>query len=502
MQVNVVQSARWFAALVVVSAVCVAQARQHFLVMGGGPNPSNNQLSLERNIHYFERVRELLDHEESPRDLMFACGEREINDLVYIERETPDASLRAKLAAIIGPYSGVDEYFRAHDVGGGEIATTHDNITKWFDSNASKLTPEDSLMIYFTGHGGKAEKDTQNTSLYLWGRRQIRMTEVCEQLDKLPKDLPVVLVMVQCYAGGFANVIFKDGDPKKGLSQHNRVGFFATVYSKPAAGCTPHVDEAEYQEYSSYFWAALCGENRIGEKIERPDYNEDGVVSFDEAHAYALITSDSSDISMKTSDCLLRHYSRTKRQSGDDGAQFLTPSSPFGELADAATPLQRIVLDELSERLELKGDNRIRELRGKIAQLNRDKKNLVNQRKKLDRDLRQSYGKMKGHLLARWPQLKNPWNAQASTLLAEHGEQIRKAIEKHPEHGKVKDIADQRRVIDDRVEKIDGDLARCARLAYLAETIALAANLEQCAEPAVVEAYQTLLQREAATLSE
>ena len=44
--------------------------------------------------------------------------------------------------------------------------------------------------------------------------------------------------MVQCFSGGFANVIFEGGDPEKGLAAHSRAGFFATVNNRLAAGCT------------------------------------------------------------------------------------------------------------------------------------------------------------------------------------------------------------------------------------------------------------------------
>src|SRR5690606_14797632 len=123
-----------------------------------------------------------------------------------------------------------------------------------------------------------------------------------EWLDRLPQDVPVVLVVVQCYAGGFSHTIFKEGKNEKGLAPHPRCGFFSQVHDRVAAGCTPDVNEANYQEYSSFFWAALAGSSRSGEPIPRIDYDGDGVTSFAEAHAYAVIESSTVDIPLRTSD--------------------------------------------------------------------------------------------------------------------------------------------------------------------------------------------------------
>ena len=63
------------------------------------------------------------------------------------------------------------------------------------------------------------------------------------------------------------------------MSGANRCGFFATVHDRKAAGCTADIDEANYQEYSTYFFAALRGKTRTGTPITPPDYDGDGRVS-------------------------------------------------------------------------------------------------------------------------------------------------------------------------------------------------------------------------------
>ena len=148
------------------------------------------------------------------------------------------------------------------------------------------------------------------------------MKDFVARLDKLDPQVRVVLVMVQCYSGGFANCIFNEGDAKKGVTGANRCGFYATVHNRPAAGCTPDIDEENYQEYSSSFWSAICGQTRTGQPVAPPDYDGDGRVSFAEAHAYTVLTSNTIDIPVKTSDAFLRAVSKTK----DDNLQDLITS--------------------------------------------------------------------------------------------------------------------------------------------------------------------------------
>ena len=97
----------------------------------------------------------------------------------------------------------------------------------------------DRLFVYVTAHGGgsRDRKNSHETTIAMWDRSSLKMTEFVALLDDLPNGVNVVCVMVQCHAGGFARMIFNDGDPDKGLSPQRRTGFFATVHDRKAAGC-------------------------------------------------------------------------------------------------------------------------------------------------------------------------------------------------------------------------------------------------------------------------
>ena len=186
-----------------------------------------------------------------------------------------------------------------------------------------------------------------NTTLYLWNGEKISVTEFSKLLDKIPAPVDVMTVMVQCHCGGFADLIFNEADPTKGTSKASRCGFFATVYNRPAAGCTPDIIEEEYHEYCSYFWEAIRGVSRTGKPIGTCDYDQNGSISFAEAHAYAVLTSTTIDISVCTSDSFLRAYGKSKSNNGAATASLLTSDSPYATLLSRATPVQKAILNGL-----------------------------------------------------------------------------------------------------------------------------------------------------------
>ena len=100
-------------------------------------------------------------------------------------------------------------------------------LQMWINGSKKKKTDStEKNLIYFTGHGGKGDsKNPHNTTAYLWSTNRLKVTDFVKKLDQLPEKQPTILVMVQCYSGGFANVIFKEGNPKNEVSSHSRAGF-------------------------------------------------------------------------------------------------------------------------------------------------------------------------------------------------------------------------------------------------------------------------------------
>jgi hypothetical protein len=484
------------ATLVALLAATHATAADHFLVIGGGYEPAGNQVSLEKNVLLLNALLGEIYSTAPPIDLLFSDGEDPARDLQFVipDSDLPQANLL--LARIMRQTDALGETYRSHNLPSPHRAANRSNLDAWFNSQGKLLKSGDRLILYVTAHGGEAPKnDDQNTVLYLWKHEEIRMKELAKLLDSLPDGVKVVLIMVQCYSGGFANLAFANGNPANGPTRADICGFFATTHDRPAAGCTPDIDEQNYHEYSTYFWEAIRRRTRTGDPIRRnPDLDADGTVSFAEAHAYALLESVTVDLSIKTSDAFLRSFSRT-------GPSLWSPETDYSALLEKASTLDRAVLLGLSSELGLSAPNRFDEARQKADATDQSKKQLDRDRRDATAALRRTALAIERELTSRWPELKNRWNPQVVDLLTKDADTVVTAITSHP---KYPDFEKQRL----RIKKIEADRmdqdrlwVKCRRLMRTLENVALEANLPSVADSNIVDRYTKLIQSEAASLT-
>jgi hypothetical protein len=293
-----------------------------FIVFGGGGAPSYNEIAIEKNIFYFQRTLKSLGQPADTTKIWFANGSDGRKTVRYMDGKT--------------------EKFKAPTVDPMEGPATFTNFNLALEAEAKNKTP---LLFYFTGHGTHNLRDENNNSMVLWNEQLMTVQNFTRQLDQMPTDKPFVSVMVQCYSGSFANLIYQGGNPKKALATHDRCGFFATVKSLPSVGCTPEVNEADYQDYSSSFFAGLSGVNRVGKKVESADYDRDGRISFREAHAFAKIDEKASDLPVSTLEVWLQ-----ERLTGSDRSAIL--AMPIAEILKNARPEQAVVVKTLAKSLD------------------------------------------------------------------------------------------------------------------------------------------------------
>lgn len=259
---------------------CQRNRVPNFLAVGGGPTPHSNEIALEKNVLYFQRTIESFGYNPQSATVFFANGNDGQATVRYIDSQNQE---QLKVPEI--PYL--------------QGSATLDNLQQWFRERAIERSLE-PLFLYFTGHG-----IPQN--FLLWEHQELTVQELSSQLDRLPDDTPVVMMMAQCYSGSFADFIHKGGDSSQPLALHTRCGFFATVASRPSVGCTPMVNEADYQDYSSSFFAGLSGVDRTGKSVPSADYNGDGRVSYAEAHGFAKVDEDTMDWPISTSESWLQN---------------------------------------------------------------------------------------------------------------------------------------------------------------------------------------------------
>jgi hypothetical protein len=336
-----------------------------YVAVGGGSRTFNSQVSLEGNLRNFQ---ELTNTYPNVYTYFGAGNDEEVCDVIEKDGN-------------IGRYSSVifdlfqiksrENYnctFRHNNLqnltGPSELNTIQYKILQL--GSQKKLNNDLSpFRFYFTGHGSagssiyssdeidakeqKGEYERQmydNNTFSIWDGEPVNVQYFTSLLENFPTDAPIQLMMVQCYSGGFSQINYVGGklDLEK-LSPANRCGFFAQVESEESAGCTTNAFSNVY--YSNYFFEAY----RLARNNDwQADYNHDGAIGSNEAHAYALIHSNTSDKSMTTSSMLINDLFSMK---GDDFKLNLPRDVSWKEFKRRLSPEYLEVIKQLSQKLDL-----------------------------------------------------------------------------------------------------------------------------------------------------
>ncbi|MGV3486702.1 MAG: hypothetical protein ACO1RT_19950 [Planctomycetaceae bacterium] len=468
-----------------------ASAKDFYLTIGGGYSQSGNQASLERNVVLYQ---ELLSEKQLAglrHDIYFADGTDPGRDLQVMDPAAiPEAN--RLMAEFFGSQRDLGLTYRDHRIAGVRGETSPQNIQNWFDTVGPTMQPGDRLVLYVTSHGVESESKSNpyNTSISLWDNKKLRVNELVRMLDQLPEGVSVAAIMVQCHAGGFARFIYNDGEPDKGLSSQNRCGFFATVHDRSAAGCTPAIDEASYVEYSTYFWEAVAGHSRLKRAFEPPDYDHDGQVSFSEAHAYTILSCDTIDLPIKTSDEFLRERSRFRDAQHPD---LLSRTLDYDQVLELATPSEVAVLEGLSRQLDLSDNDRLQAAQSRLSQNRRGRGRYRGRSDGTASQLRRGIAR---DVLTRWPELANVLNPVAVELLTSRSDDFVRAIHIHPDYSRYRGLIDSATPGLSDQEK----LVKYERFIRAVEHVILRENLRRLDDSASLASYQAIVDAESGTL--
>jgi hypothetical protein len=279
----------------------------------------------------------------APFRVLFADGDLNNKSVQYLSDKLVGDSN-------IGPFTtgGTRHLYREPQLPRLDGASLLDNVHN--EIVALGAQNSNPAFIYFTGHGSIAP-DLKVSQFDLWSRQRFAVPDLINSLKAYPKSKKVTLLMVQCHSSDFANVMYRNGDPIQGLADLRICGFFASIAARPAAGCTPAVNEEYYKDFSSYFLAALTGHDRVGRPVDGADFDHNGKVGMNEAFCWSLINDDSIDTPVCTSDVFLKTAAQLS-----DVEVFHTPYSDVLKWANAA---QRAALVGLSEKLGLDGEDRL-----------------------------------------------------------------------------------------------------------------------------------------------
>ena len=372
------------------------------LIVGGGPDLENNQVAIESNVRY---VSKLLS-KDTQLTTLFADGDPNHETVLFDESSSKTSAGEQLLSMVLndtGSEQDSGSHYRKPNLGCKLNGPSKKReIQKSFSELASDLqTSPKPLLLYFTGHGSPNNSSLDNNFYDLWGKNEtLTVGELSKEIARLPEETPVTLVMVQCFSGAFGNLILQNGDPQGAPVKRDIAGFFATVKERVAAGCTSAINEEEYRDFTSYFFAALTGKDRVGRRVKGADYNRDGRVGMDEAYAYTLIHDDSIDVPVCTSDVFLRRFVVANDRELFEGSRYK-------EVLSWATPAQKAALEGLSARLNKTSDDRLYSSYVQMQQGFRG-----SSRRKGDPNLGKKYqdarNEARRNLFGRWPELRRP----------------------------------------------------------------------------------------------
>jgi len=321
------------------------------LVVSGGPDARNNQYAIESNARYLAS----LTRGAKWRRILFANG-KPASKTISVVVDTPQTRARAVASWLLNTDAPDDQTTlkapTLKPISGNSTPASIAFALRAFGSKSTQSSARE--LIYFTGHGAPGSdflgRDDYANTVYAGWNGDFSTRELARALQSSPSKAPLVLVMVQCHGGGFANTLFVGGDPKRGVWNRDFCGFFASTAERPAAGCTSQVNERDYQDFTTYFFAALSGVSRDGRPVTGADYDGNGRVSLQEACAYADLNDNSIDVPVSTSDAFLRSVFP---------AHDTHWQSSYAPIRERAAPWQSAVLDGLCSRLNLRGDARL-----------------------------------------------------------------------------------------------------------------------------------------------
>ncbi len=515
-------------ALLVVFVASHSFAADFFLTIGGGYAREGNQASLEANVQFLQDILREEYADPPTHTIFFSDGDDRGADL-QVAADAPELTAEQLIASLHSRSRGrvgTPVRYRNHNVSGVAGSTIPENIKAGLQRIAESLVSGDRLFVFVTAHGSAAKGENEfDTTIDCWGRKSISAGELSRWLDDVPADVPVILVMAQCFCGGFAHAVFDGADSSAGISDHLRTGFFAQQHNLAAAGCRPDIDNDE--EYSSFFWGALVGRSRTGKPIDNVDLNDDGVISFAEAHAHAVLASNTIDIPLRASESLLRELSRKKiagianldRQTseGKDDRESNDASSeqPSDDLVDQLRNTAGSLLDLTAQaRPDVRGL-----VAGLVSQLGMRMEDQIadvidawEERKQEFRSARRSTfrgGSQRGsgrnelreEIFFVWPELADGETWRESDLLnKKNREGLLAEIKLLPSYSLYQQAQQERKQASAVAENAELAQIKFRRLVETLVSVALARNLAEIASDEVIDRYQKMLAIEESAL--
>lgn len=281
------------------------QRTMHYLLVGGGPTPQASQAQIEFNVEWVISLLKRLAP-EAPRTVWFGDGPSGTEGVVEMRMASDGSHLpRTPAATFLGEEFDNRLLYRPHRISDAVGSTERDSLLPALSAYLKRLRPGDAAMIIYNGHGGWAS-DRRNNTLRLWKETKITVRDLSQLLVETDSAVPVRFVLPQCFSGAFATAVHHEADHEQELIKGQRCGFLAESADRESEGCSASINLGDYRDYTTYFFAGLSGEDRLGRAVPlAPDRDGDGAVTPYDAHLYTLLEGFNGDLPRSTSEVWL-----------------------------------------------------------------------------------------------------------------------------------------------------------------------------------------------------
>ena len=279
--------------------------RLHVIVVNGGASKGQNYQS------HFLHVRRLLDllarqGIATNRITVFDADGTDPEPDMAVRDIQPESDFWLLRGTRLEHVLGTQTVYANTELPGVQLLpATRAGIQAWFKTARGRLRAGDTLLVYVTDHGTKSEKADDNR-ITLWGDKEsLPVSDLRKDLERLAPGVRVVMLMSQCFSGGFASLlsVHGHGDVPRG----SVCGYFSVTPDRPAYGCYPENRGKENVGHSFHFLEALA---RGG--------------SFAAAHDDVLWEDHTPDVPLRTSDVYLAQLlDRAAKAAGAEHDAFV-----------------------------------------------------------------------------------------------------------------------------------------------------------------------------------
>jgi hypothetical protein len=439
-----------------------AMAADHVWIIGGGNDPDNSQAQIEFNVNW---VMQVLRARPAPptTHVYYTDGDAPGKDVKWLRPVAETGANLQPLARVFGAHEANREQYRNHDIRQVAGGTQADVLTERLAPELVALRPGDRALILYNGHGLRDARDAAGNTLRLWKDTRLSVREFAALLDRVDPQVPVRFIFTQCYSGGFARLIRPKAEDVTALAAGNRCGFFAESEDRQSEGCSASINIGDYRDYTTYFFAALHGRTRMGERIDdNADLDGDGVVTLHEAHLYVLKEARNADLPRATSEVYLERWQPWYLRWFDTGDE---PDNVYGRLARELA--RDIGLPDSGKALAATLRQRRAEQEARLKAWRNEQDLLRPQSEALQKQLQQE-------LARRWPEVRHPYTLNFKQFLARDLDAAQKFILAQPTYPELAAKQDRVTALDTEILHTDRtatQLDRVRRLRQLARLL-------------------------------